>query len=329
MAFKLYPMKFNPIFKQKLWGGHKISTILGKDFGDLINCGEVWELSGVRGNVSIVANGYLEGVSLLELMRTEGRSMVGGKNYLDFGDEFPLLVKFIDAHQDLSIQVHPDDQLANKRHGCKGKTEMWYIIHADEGSSLIVGFNKAINRNEYLEKFNTGQLETILNKEFVSNGDLFFIPAGRVHTIGKGLLIAEIQQTSDVTYRIYDFDRTDDNGNKRQLHIEEALDAIDYNVYNEYRTPYPDKQDKRNSLVNSEFFKTNKLKLTTTFDADLSQLDSFRIYTCTEGSARITTERGSLSISKGEVGLIPADNRLASIEPNRYVELLETYIESQ
>src|SRR5882757_2449180 len=235
----LYPLKFKTIYKDKIWGGQKIKTYLHKDFGSLPNCGETWEISGVKSDVSVVADGELAGESLADLLEKYQSELVGQKVYAHFGNIFPLLVKFIDANEDLSIQVHPNDELAKKRHNSFGKTEMWYVIEADPGSTLIAGFNKELTQQEYLDKFNSGHLMDILNKEDVKAGDVFFLPAGRVHTIGKGLLIAEIQQTSDITYRIYDFDRVDAQGNKRELHTEEALAALDYKVHPDYKTIYP------------------------------------------------------------------------------------------
>ncbi|NVK83495.1 MAG: class I mannose-6-phosphate isomerase, partial [Cytophagia bacterium] len=199
----LYPLKFDTIFKEKIWGGTKIKDVLGKDFSPLKNCGETWEISGVPGNLSKVSDGVLKGSTLPELIEEFKDELVGEKVYEAFGNEFPLLVKFIDAAQDLSIQVHPDDKLAKARHNSLGKSEMWYIFQADKGSKLISGFNRETNREEYLQYLNSGKLTEILNEEEVHDGDCFYLPAGRVHTIGKGLLLAEIQQSSDVTYRIY------------------------------------------------------------------------------------------------------------------------------
>ena len=230
----LYPLKFDTIFKEKIWGGTKMKDVLGKDFSPLKNCGETWEISGVLGNLSKVSEGPLKGSTLPELIDEFGSELVGKKVLEKYGNEFPLLVKFIDAAQDLSIQVHPDDKLAKTRHNSLGKTEMWYIFQADEGAKLISGFSKDTNKEEYVEFLENGKLTELLNEEEVNSGDCFFLPAGRVHTIGKGLLLAEIQQSSDVTYRIYDFDRTDDEGNKRDLHTDQALDGLDYKSYAVY-----------------------------------------------------------------------------------------------
>lgn len=323
----LYPLKFKTIYKDKLWGGQKIKTILGKDFGDLPNCGETWELSGVEGNISVVSEGPLEGHSLIDLIREYHEELMGSYVQAKFGDDFPLLVKFIDANQDLSIQVHPDDKLAKERHNSFGKTEMWYVMQADEGSKLISGFNQPVDKETYLKKFESGKLMEILNEEDVLNDDVFFLPAGRVHTIGKGLLIAEIQQTSDITYRIYDFDRVDAQGNKRELHVDEALDAIDYNFYENYKTPYEDLKNVRVPLVTCDYFTTNKLWLDRDFTVDMSPVDSFKIYVCLSGVGEINTEETSTKIKMGDVVLIPAVIKHYEIETATEIKLLESYIE--
>ena len=243
----LKPLKFRTIFKDKIWGGNKIKTILNKDFSPLPNCGETWEISGVEGNVSVVAEGEYAGKSLVELIDKYTDKLIGKKLYKKFHDQFPLLIKFIDANDDLSIQVHPDDKLARKRHNSFGKTEMWYVIQADPGAKLNAGFNRKVDKETYLHHLQNNTLEEILNFEEVRAGDVFFLPAGRVHYIGKGICLAEIQQTSDITYRIYDFDRRDDKGNLRELHTDLALDAIDFNFYENYKTRYT---PKKNEIIN-------------------------------------------------------------------------------
>ncbi|MDH5610777.1 MAG: mannose-6-phosphate isomerase [Cyclobacteriaceae bacterium] len=324
---ELYPLTFLPIYKDKIWGGQKIKTELGKDTGSLPNCGETWEISGVDGNISKVADGPLQGHDLKSLIGRYGAQLLGEKIHARFGDDFPLLIKFIDANQDLSIQVHPDDTLAKSRHNSFGKTEMWYVMQADEGATLISGFNQPLDRTKYLDYFNTGRLTELLNREQVSAHDVFFLPAGRVHTIGKGLLIAEIQQTSDITYRIYDFDRKDEQGNSRELHTEEALDAIDYNQYDQYKTPYSDQLNERVPLVNCTYFTTNKLWFDRTFVADRADLDSFKIYICLQGTVRISTGNGEVPIKKGEVALVPASIKHFTLETSGPAIVLESYIE--
>ena len=322
---QLYPLKFETIFKDKIWGGQKIKTVLGKDFGNLPNCGETWEISGVKGNESVVLEGVLKGKSLPQLIEEFKGELVGESVYQQFGNEFPLLIKFIDANDDLSIQVHPDDVLAKKRHNSFGKTEMWYVFQADKGANLITGFNQPLTRESYLKAFNSGKLMDILNKETVSEGDVYFLPAGRVHTIGKGLFIAEIQQTSDITYRIYDFDRVDDKGNKRELHVEEALDAIDYNYYPEYKTKYQDKTNEAVSLVNCQYFETNKLSCTEKITRTYTH-DSFTILICFEGSLVLNSEVGDLNIKKGEAILIPASIKTVQLIPSPDFKVLETFV---
>jgi mannose-6-phosphate isomerase len=323
----LYPLKFAPIFKDKIWGGNKLNSVLNKDFGQLSNCGESWEISGVDGNVSIVSNGYLAENSLTELIEVYMGDLVGDKVFNDFGTDFPLLIKFIDANDDLSIQVHPDDEMAAERHNSFGKTEMWYVMQADKGALLQVGFNQEVDQEKYLEKLNQTQLTDILNFEEVASGDVYFIPAGRVHAIGKGILLAEIQQTSDVTYRIYDYDRRDDKGQLRELHTELALDAIDYSIYPEYKTSYTPQLNKSVELVSCNYFTTNVLEFKQIVEKDYNNLDSFVIYICLEGEANIVTESGKEVILKGETVLIPASIENVRLEPkSESVKLLEVYI---
>lgn len=323
----LYPLKFTPIFKDKIWGGNKIKTVLNKDYGDLPNCGESWELSGVEDNVSVVSNGFLAGNTLEELIEVYMGDLVGDQVFDNFGIEFPLLIKFIDANDDLSIQVHPDDELAKKRHDAFGKTEMWYVMQADAGSKLQSGFNQEVDQDKYLFKLEHNELIDILNFEEVAAGDVYFIPAGRVHAIGKGILLAEIQQTSDVTYRIYDYDRRDDQGNPRELHTELALDAIDYSLIPEYKTKYKLVPNESVELVKCNYFTTNLLDLDRIIEKDYNQLDSFVIYICLEGELVIETESGSESVQKGETLLIPAAIENVLLKPvSASVKLLEVYI---
>jgi mannose-6-phosphate isomerase len=326
----LYPLKFTPIYKDKIWGGNKLKTVLNKDFGDLPNCGESWELSGVEDNVSVVSNGLLAGNSLEELIEIYMGDLVGDQVFENFGIEFPLLIKFIDANDDLSIQVHPDDKMSKERHNAFGKTEMWYVLQADAGSKLQSGFNQEVDQDKYLFKLEHNELTDILNFEEVAAGDVYFIPAGRVHAIGKGILLAEIQQTSDVTYRIYDYDRRDDQGNPRELHTELALDAIDYALLPEYKTHYETKLNESVELVKCNYFTTNLLDLDGPVEKDYNKLDSFVIYICLEGEVKIETESGSETIQKGETILIPASIENVLLKPaSTSAKLLEVYIEIQ
>ncbi len=322
---ELYPLTFTPIFKEKLWGGQKIKTVLGKAVGDLPNCGETWEISGVEGNLSEVATGPLAGQDLRSLIRQYRGQLVGERVYEQHGDAFPLLVKFIDAHQDLSIQVHPDDTLAQKRHNSSGKTEMWYILQADPGASLIAGFNQPLDREKYLQAFENGKLLDVLNREPVQDDDVFFLPAGRVHTIGKGLLLAEIQQTSDITYRIYDFDRRDADGNPRELHVEQALDAIDYRHYDHYKTQYEPRTNQPVPLVSCPYFETSRLDYRQDFERDYAERDSFTVYVCTAGQAELRCDGQRYDLKKGDTYLIPASVPKVMITTTG-VNLLESYV---
>ncbi|OCX52459.1 mannose-6-phosphate isomerase [Mucilaginibacter sp. PPCGB 2223] len=323
----LYPLKFKSIYKDKIWGGQKIKTYLGKDFGNLPNCGETWEISGVKTDVSVVDGGALDGESLADLLEQYKGELVGKKIYAHFGNIFPLLVKFIDANDWLSIQVHPNDELAKKRHNSFGKTEMWYIIESDPGSTLIAGFNQQIDEKTYLEKLNSGHLMDILNVETADAGDTFFLPAGRVHTIGKGLLLAEIQQTSDITYRIYDFDRVDDQGNKRELHTQEALAALDYKVYPDYKTQYTPKVNEDVHLVTCPYFTTNVMDFTHGTSKDYSALDSFVIHVCVAGAYTLVCNGESYDVKMGECILLPKVIDQVELKTTGGFKILESYIE--
>lgn len=321
-----YPLKFKPILKEKIWGGQKLKTELNKDIAPLNNCGESWEISGVQGNISEVSQGPLIGTKLPDLIETYKGELVGNKVYRQEGNEFPLLVKFIDANQDLSIQVHPNDQLAKQRHQSLGKTEMWYIFQADQEARLIAGFSQPLDRHKYLEYFNRGSLMEVLNQEPVTSDDVFFVPAGRVHTIGKGILLAEIQQTSDVTYRIYDFDRVDKNGNFRELHTEQALDALDFKHYPEYKTSYDRSPNRAVSIVKCPYFEVNRLF----FDRDTTRsylhLDSFVIYVCVEGKLRLCWNGQHITMVKGEAVLAPASIKNVKLIPRPSYKVLESYV---
>jgi mannose-6-phosphate isomerase len=323
---KPYPFKFHPILKEKIWGGQKIKTELNKDFSPYENCGESWEVSGVPDNISVVREGPLTGTSLPDLIEIYKGDLVGEKVFKQEGNEFPLLVKFIDANQDLSIQVHPDDALARQRHDSLGKTEMWYIFQADPGARLIAGFNQPLNKEKYLEHFNSGSLMSVLNQESVAPDDVFFVPAGRVHTIGKGILLAEIQQTSDITYRIYDFDRVDKQGNSRELHTEEALDALDFNHYPEYKTPYDQSINAAVSIAKCPFFEVNRLYFDQTTTRTYSHLDSFVIYVCVDGKLKLQWNGQHTTLVKGEAVLVPATIKNLTLVPVTPYKVLESFV---
>lgn len=322
----LYPLKFKPIFKDKIWGGQKIKSSLNMDFGDLPNCGEAWMMSGVEGNPTIVENGFLAGNELNEIVEVYMGELVGDKVFDQFGNEFPLLIKFIDSNDWLSIQVHPDDYLAKKRNIGFGKTEMWYMLDATDDAELIAGFSKKTDKEEYLQHLENKTLKEILNFEKVEKGDVFYIPAGRVHALGPGCLLAEIQQTSDTTYRIYDWDRIDAAGMYRELHTEEALDAIDFEYHNKYKTEYENKLNETNDLVDSQYFTTRIINLDKPVLKNYAALDSFVIYIATEGDVNLKWEGGEIKLVKGETILVPATINNIAIEPSVSSSLLEIYI---
>ncbi len=323
---QLYPLKFSPIFKDKIWGGQKIKTHLGMDFSPYPNCGEVWVISGVKGNTSIVSEGFLAGNKLNELIEVYMDDLVGGKNFEKFGTDFPVLIKFLDANDWLSIQVHPDDELAKKRNLGYGKTEMWYILQAEKGSQLISGFNREADQKIYLDFLSNKKIKDIMNFVDVEEGDVVFMPAGRVHALGPGILLAEIQQTSDTTYRIYDWDRVDDKGKSRELHTEEALEAIDYKVYENYKTPYAKNVNETNALVQCPYFTANLILLDQAVEKDFTSLDSFVAYICTDGAGRIEYENGKIMIQKGDAILVPAMYDMIRLFPDPQLKLLEVYL---
>ena len=323
-----YPIKFKPILKEKIWGGEKLAKILNKQ-SNKPDVGESWEISDVKGDTSIVVNGKLKGQSLQELIKTYGASLVGKNVYNHFGDKFPLLIKFIDAKTALSIQLHPNDALAQKRHNSFGKTEMWYVMQADKDAELIVGFQKDSNKEEYINHLNNKALLDILNVDKVKKGDVYFIPTGRVHAIGAGVMLAEIQQTSDITYRVYDWDRVDDNGTSRELHTDLALDAIEYKSQASYKTDYNTVKNESSTIVDCQYFTTSVLVIDKPVSVDNSKKDSFVIYMCVEGEVTIICDTDKKeSLSKGETVLIPADLNKFEIRSNGHSELLEVFIKS-
>ena len=324
---RLYPLIFEPILKSVIWGGSDICRFKQiKPVQDGI--GESWEISGVPHSVSVVANGPLAGESLDKLLERTKEQLVGNKNYARFGNTFPLLIKFIDARDDLSIQVHPDDRLAKERHDSFGKTEMWYVIHAAPGAFLYSGFDQQITPDEYIQTIQNNTFTDKLKKHDVKQGDLFFLPAGRVHAIGAGCFIAEIQQTSDVTYRIYDYNRRDASGNPRELHTELAKDAIDFNLYDSYKTAYDKNQNHPVKLVTCPYFTTHLLEIDRPMERNFASLDSFVIYICMEGSITLRdNNQNEVTFSQGETILTPANTVSVTLIPEGTTRLLETYIE--
>ena len=318
--------KFKPILKSMLWGGEKLIPYKGLE-SDKTSVGESWEISGVKGNESIVADGPDAGMSLPELIARDKAALLGQNNYERFGKEFPLLIKFIDARQDLSIQVHPNDKLAWERHQSKGKTEMWYVVDADPGSRLRSGFAKSVTPDEYEQSIADNTITDLLQEYDIHAGDVFFLPAGRIHSIGAGAFIAEIQQTSNITYRIYDFNRCDDNGNPRELHTEMSKAAIDYTVLPDYRTYYDAQPDRQTQLVSCRYFTTSLCKLTKPYTMELANLDSFVILICTRGNGTVTDSEGnSITMRQGESILVPATVKELNIVPETEREILSSWI---
>ncbi|MDR0394037.1 MAG: class I mannose-6-phosphate isomerase [Tannerella sp.] len=322
----LYPLTFKPIFKEILWGGTDIPPYKGLP-PDARKIGESWELSHVEQNFSVVDNGSLKGKTIDELIRTYEAQLLGTKVFRRSGHTFPLLIKFIDARDNLSVQVHPNDELAGKRHNSLGKTEMWYVVKAAPDAILYSGFSQQMDAGEYVRRVENNTIMDVLKCYHVKPGDVFFLPAGRVHAIGAGCFIAEIQQTSNITYRIYDYNRKDSGGNERELHTEPAKDAIDYTLYPDYKTSYTPHENEAVELVKCNYFTTNLLKINETKLRDYSSLDSFVVYICMKGKALIKDDKNNeLPVGRGQTVLIPADTKSITIETEQDSEFLETYI---
>lgn len=321
----LYPLIFSPILKDKIWGGTKLEKLFGKPASS-DKLGESWELSGYEGDESVVINGLLTGNNLVELIEIYMGDLVGDKIYDAFGLSFPLLFKLIDANENLSIQVHPGDVVAAERHNSYGKTEMWYVVDADPRAELIIGFTKDCTPDEYVEALDAGEVEGLLQKVPVKKGDVLFIPAGLVHAIGKGVVVAEIQQSSDITYRIYDYKRVDDKGNERELHTEQALDVIDFSAAKEPKTPYLAVLNEITPLIDCDYFTTNLIKFDEAVTRNYGELDSFVSYMCLEGNMIIEYNNEKTIVSKGDTVLIPAIINELALIPETSVTLLEVYI---
>lgn len=318
------PLKFNALLKSTIWGGDKIIQFKHLDVKQE-NVGESWEISGVKDNESIVSDGEYKGQKLNDVVAELKDKLVGADNYKRFGNEFPLLIKFIDARRDLSIQVHPSDEIAHKQGKERGKTEMWYVMDSDPNASLMCGLKKKITPEQYAAMVADDTIVDAIAKYNVKEGDCFFIPAGRIHAIGTGCFLAEIQQTSDVTYRIYDYKRKDKNGNYRQLHTKEAAECINYNVESNYRTEYTPAKNRGVSLVKCPFFNTAVYDLDESMTLDYSELDSFVILIGVKGEAKLTDNEGNeISLREGESILVPATTKELKVEGT--IKFLETYV---
>ena len=318
---KLYPLQFEPILKERIWGGTKLKTYLNKPISSNIT-GESWEISTVENDVSIVANGFYKGKSINELINEFPDEILGTKAYKKFGKQFPLLFKYLDAREDLSIQLHPNDELAKKRHNSFGKTEMWYVMQADADASLIVGFKEKSTPEEYLKHLNNKTIVDILDTKKVKQGDVFFLETGTIHAIGAGIVVAEIQQTSDVTYRVYDFDRVDANGNSRELHIDLALEAINYETVDAQKY-YSKNENLSNTIVDCRYFTTNFIPLNGAVKVNKNQ-NSFTVYMCVDGSFELKINTEIFYYQKGDTVLIPA--ALTDFELSGSASILEIYI---
>lgn len=318
------PLKFNALLKQTIWGGDKIIPF--KHLCEkLENVGESWEVSGVKDNETIISDGPYKGRNLNSVVKELKGDLIGIENYKRFGDEFPLLIKFIDARQQLSIQVHPTDEIAHKQGKERGKTEMWYIMDSDKNAKLRSGLKQEITPEQYKEMVENDTITDAIAEYPVKEGDCFFLPAGRIHSIGAGCFLAEIQQTSDVTYRIYDFKRKDKNGNERQLHTKEAAECINYNVESDYRTEYTPIQNQGVSLVRCPYFNTAIYDLTESMTIDYSKLDSFVVLIGLKGNGNVIDNEGNeTSLKGGETMIIPATTK--SIKVDGAIKFLETYV---
>ncbi|HEY0045476.1 MAG TPA: type I phosphomannose isomerase catalytic subunit [Flavobacterium sp.] len=321
MEFTTYPLQFHPILKDKIWGGNKLKSLLNKPSSSATT-GESWEISTVEGDISIVAEGIYKGKDLNELIQNYPNEILGHEVYKKFGKEFPLLFKFIDAADDLSIQVHPNDDLARSRHNSFGKTEMWYIMQADDDARIIVGFKKQSNASEYVEHLENNKLVDILHQQKVHQGDVFFLETGTIHAIGAGVLLAEIQQTSDITYRVYDWDRKDSEGNSRDLHTDLALEAMNYDFVNTQQD-YKKDENTVNVVVDCPYFTTCFLPLHGTMDF-IKNGSSFVVLMCVSGVFTIETSTSKIHLVKGQTVLLPA--ALSSYSISGKASILEIYI---
>jgi mannose-6-phosphate isomerase len=327
---ELYPFKFETVLKKKVWGGNALVSRFNKKTKDsLQNIGESWELSAVSGNQSIVSNGFLAGNNIEELIEVYMGDITGDEIYEKFGNEFPLLIKFIEAREDLSVQVHPGNDLAKKRHKAYGKTEMWYILESKKDSKIYTGFKEGVTKEMYEEAVKNGKIADLLNIESVDAGDTFFTPAGRVHAIGAGIVLVEIQQTSDITYRIFDWNRKSSGKEKRELHIELALDAINFNEAGKNKIRQEPVLNKTVNLVDCEFFHTNIISFDKVIDKEYYSNDSFVVYICIEGELLILWDDNSENMTKGDTVLLPAMIKKVSLKPLKETRILEIYINSE
>jgi mannose-6-phosphate isomerase len=326
---ELYPLKFETVLKEKVWGGNSLATRYNKGTDGSLLIGESWDLSAIADNQSVISNGFLAGNNIEELIEVYMGDITGDSIYDKFGNEFPLLIKFIEAQEDLSVQVHPNNELSRKRHNAYGKTEMWYILESKKDSKIYTGFREGVTKEIYEEVLREGKVEDILNVETANPGDTFFTPAGRVHAIGSGIVLIEIQQTSDITYRIFDWNRNGSGKNKRELHNDLAIDAIDFKDAGKGKIRIEPVMNKTENLVNCEFFNTNILRFDKAIDKEYYFNDSFVVYICTEGEFLICWDNNSEKVIKGETVLLPSMIKEVTLKPLNEAQVLEIYIISE
>lgn len=327
MEHTLYPIRFKPIYKELIWGGEKLREEYGKTDAPKMT-GESWEISMVEDNISVVSSGFLKGNTLEEIIEVYMGDVVGDWVFEKYGTFFPILTKFIHSNDYLSIQVHPGDDYAMEHHGENGKTEMWYILEAEKEARLIAGFNRDTDREGFLRSLKEGKLVDLVNFEPVQKGDVLFMPTGRVHALGPGIVLAEIQQTSDMTYRVYDWDRTDAEGNSRELHIDHALNVMDYKKRDHYKTEYARRLNSTVTLADCPYFTTRYMQFDQPVDKDYNLIDSFVIYMCMEGKLDLYYPKGEpVAMQKGDTILVPAVLKEISIVPREQSTLLEIFLQ--
>jgi len=323
---ELYPLKFDTILKEKVWGGKTLVEHYNKEDIGSDHIGESWEISAIADDLSIISNGFLAGNNIEEIIEVYMGDITGDAIYEKFGNEFPLLIKFIEAKEDLSIHVHPGNDLAKERHQAYGKTEMWYILENEKNAKIFTGFKEGVTKEMYLESLGKGKMADLLNVENPETGDTFFIPAGRVHAIGAGTVLIEIQQTSDITYRIFDWNRKGTGKEKRELHTDLALDAIDFTATGKSKITRKPEPGRTENLVSCEFFNTNIISLNSPVRKEYYLNDSFVVYICIEGEFLIRWDDSSEKVSKGETVLLPAMIKEVVLDPVGESKLLEIYI---
>lgn len=325
----LYPLKFSPILKERIWGGSNLKNEYGKEYpNNTQRYGESWELSTIEGSVSVVSNGFLAGNSLDELIEIYMGDLVGDRVYFTYGQEFPLLIKLIDSNDFLSIQVHPDDDMAKRLHHAYGKSEFWYILKGDKDSKIITGFSKEINKEQFKKIINSGNINHYLHYVPVKRDDFVYIPAGQVHALGRGVQLVEIQQASDITYRIYDWDRVDDKGIGRELHTSMAADAINFKAKPIETENFSYETNRPQLLGAFPYFSVNRLVINEQMDRDFVKLDTFRIYLCIEGELELNYSHAeNVSMKKGELVLVPASLSNVVLIPKEESKVLEVFID--